>query len=85
MTKIRCLKCGDVLVGDKKGTYIQCSCGNVYIDETEYYCRVGFKDENQYKLLKGFKYPLLVRIKREIRKRKQKKFLKKFKKWSNRK
>ena len=25
----------------KKGTFITCKCGNCYIDETEYYVRVG--------------------------------------------
>lgn len=55
MVKIKCLICGDVLVGDEKGTFMQCSCKNIYVDETEYYCRVGFKDETKYKILKNFK------------------------------
>lgn len=41
MTKIRCKKCNDIIEGDRKGTFIQCSCGACYIDETEHYVRVG--------------------------------------------
>lgn len=39
--KIRCKKCGNVLEGDKRGTFIQCECKSCYIDETEHYCRIG--------------------------------------------
>lgn len=43
---IKCKNCGDVIKGDKKGTYITCKCGMVAIDETPYYCRIiGNKDE----------------------------------------
>lgn len=38
--KLRCNKCNDVIEGDKKGTYIECKCGAIAIDETEYYYRV---------------------------------------------
>ena len=55
MTKIKCLICGDVLIGDGKGTFMQCKCENIYIDETEYYCRVGFKEKDKFKVLKDFK------------------------------
>jgi len=40
MAKIKCNNCGDILEGDKKGTYIQCSCGKCAIDETPYYWRI---------------------------------------------
>ena len=50
--KIKCLICGDVLKGDKKGTFMQCKCGNIYIDETEYYCRIGYKEKEKFKELK---------------------------------
>lgn len=39
--KIKCKVCGDILTGDGFGTFIKCSCGNSYIDETPYYCRIG--------------------------------------------
>ena len=46
MAKIKCNYCGDILEGDKKGTYIQCSCGKCAIDETPYYWRIigNFED-----------------------------------------
>ena len=40
MTKIKCNHCGDILTGDKRGTYISCSCGKCAIDETPYYYRI---------------------------------------------
>lgn len=40
MVKIKCNHCGDILEGDMKGTYIQCSCGRCAIDETPYYWRI---------------------------------------------
>ena len=46
MAKIQCKYCGDILEGDGKGTYIQCSCGKCAIDETPYYYRIiaNFED-----------------------------------------
>lgn len=44
--KIKCKKCGDILEGDKKGTFIMCSCKSCYIDETKYYCRIGGEPQN---------------------------------------
>lgn len=41
MTKIKCLKCGDIIESNGRGKWVQCSCKKCYIDETEYYCRVG--------------------------------------------
>ena len=43
---IKCKKCGDILVGDKKGTFIQCKCGKCFIDETKYYWRIGGNQED---------------------------------------
>ena len=40
-TKIRCLKCGDIIEGDRKGHLINCSCKSCYIDETPDYYRIG--------------------------------------------
>lgn len=40
MAKIKCNRCGDILEGDKRGTYIQCSCGKCAIDETPYYYQI---------------------------------------------
>ena len=44
-TKIKCLICGDIIEGDGKGHLISCSCEKCYIDETQYYCRVGGNPE----------------------------------------
>ena len=41
MTKIKCIYCNDIIQSDGNGKYVQCKCGNCYIDETKYYCRVG--------------------------------------------
>lgn len=49
--KIRCKKCGDIIEGDKKGTFISCSCRSCFIDETVYYCRIG-KDLNNIEVIK---------------------------------
>lgn len=38
--KIRCKKCGDIIEGDRRGTYISCSCESCSVDETEYYGRI---------------------------------------------
>lgn len=46
MTKLKCNKCGDILEGDKRGTYIECSCGKCAIDETEYYYRIIGNEED---------------------------------------
>lgn len=40
-TRIKCLKCEDIIEGDRKGTFITCKCGACYIDETPHYVRVG--------------------------------------------
>ena len=41
MTKIKCKNCGDIIESDGRGKFVQCSCGKIYIDETQYYCRIG--------------------------------------------
>lgn len=41
MTKIKCLKCGDIIESDGHGKWVQCTCHSCYIDETDYYCRIG--------------------------------------------
>lgn len=38
--KLKCKKCGDIIEGDKRGTYITCKCKAIAIDETKWYCRV---------------------------------------------
>ena len=44
--KLKCKNCGEVIVGDGKGTFISCSCGKCAVDETEYYYRIiGNKED----------------------------------------
>jgi len=38
--KIQCKKCGDIIKGDKRGTFIRCSCKSIAIDETKWYTRL---------------------------------------------
>lgn len=45
-TKIRCLKCGSVVEGDRRGHCIDCSCGSCFIDETPDYVRIGGNPED---------------------------------------
>lgn len=40
-TKIKCLQCGDIVEGDRRGHLISCKCGACYIDETPDYYRIG--------------------------------------------
>lgn len=63
MTKIRCTKCGKIIEGDKHGTFITCNCKKgiktpygqtgIFIDETEEYCRIGFKKKAQVEIFNG--------------------------------
>lgn len=45
-TKIKCKLCNAIIEGDEKGTMIYCQCGQTYIDETQYYYRIGGDPEN---------------------------------------
>ena len=46
MTKIKCLKCGDILESNGHGKWVTCKCKSCYIDETDDYCRVGGNFDN---------------------------------------
>jgi hypothetical protein len=41
LTEIKCLICGDIIQSDGNGKWVQCSCKQCYIDQTEHYCRIG--------------------------------------------
>jgi hypothetical protein len=41
MTKIKCLKCGDIIESDGHGKWVSCSCNSCYVDEKGDYCRIG--------------------------------------------
>lgn len=46
MTKVRCKHCGDIIESKWSGDWVQCSCKKIYVDETEYYCRIGGEYED---------------------------------------
>ena len=48
--KIKCKRCGDIIEGDKKGSYIVCKCKAIAIDETKYYVRINGNSED-YEIL----------------------------------
>lgn len=45
-TKIKCKLCGDIIEGDRKGNLISCKCNACFIDETQYYYRIGGNPED---------------------------------------
>ena len=48
--KLRCLKCGQTIEGDLKGTFIQCKCGQTAIDQTGQYARI-ISNKKDFKLI----------------------------------
>lgn len=50
--KIKCKKCGDIIKGDGKGSYIVCKCKSIAIDETEHYVRINGNFED-YEILES--------------------------------
>lgn len=38
--KLRCKKCGGIIEGDKRGTFIRCSCKSIVIGETKWHTRL---------------------------------------------
>ena len=47
-TKIKCKLCGDIIEGDRKGNLISCKCNACFIDETQYYYRIGGNPDEIY-------------------------------------
>ena len=40
-TMLICKLCGDEIYSHSSGEFRACKCGAIFIDETEYYCRMG--------------------------------------------
>lgn len=40
-TQVQCTKCNDIINSTFEGEYVQCRCGECFVDETSYYIRVG--------------------------------------------
>jgi len=38
---VKCLRCGDELYSRHRHDFVRCSCGCVYIDGGDDYCRIG--------------------------------------------
>ena len=53
--KIKCKKCNDIIEGDKRGTYIECKCKAIAIDETEYYWRIIGNEEDFEEIIENDK------------------------------
>ena len=58
--KIRCKHCGEVIEGDKKGTYITCKCKAIAIDETNYYWRINGNIEDFEEVKENQKYKEVI-------------------------
>lgn len=69
--KIRCKKCRDIIEGDKKGKFIQCSCKSCYIDETEHYCRLGGEFNDIEAVIDFTEYNDMLTDKQELTKYKE--------------
>ena len=39
--KYKCPKCGDEIASKWPGDFVVCTCGECFVDQTEYYIRVG--------------------------------------------
>ena len=37
----KCPDCGDVFASSHSGEWVACKCGKCFVDQTEYYIRVG--------------------------------------------
>ena len=49
-TRVKCLKCNQIIEGDLRGTFISCNCGKTAVDQTEYCTRI-IGNEKDYKIL----------------------------------
>ena len=44
----KCLKCGDEIFSAHRHNYVECSCGNVFVDGGMEYLRHGYADKEKY-------------------------------------
>lgn len=40
-TKYKCGNCHNIIQSQYEGNYVQCACGDSFVDQTKYYIRVG--------------------------------------------
>ncbi len=47
--RAKCLVCGDVIESTFRHHYVECSCGNIFVDGGKDYSRIGYRDgEDSY-------------------------------------
>lgn len=46
--QVKCLKCGDIIVSERRYDFVTCSCGNVSVDGGSDYCRVSFEEKGTW-------------------------------------
>jgi len=51
VNKAQCLLCGDVIESKHRHDFVECKCGNVFVDGGKDYLRRGFIDSNSFKEL----------------------------------
>lgn len=51
--KYQCADCKDIIWSKYEGEFVRCKCDNIFIDETRYYCRWGFKKSKPVLVEKG--------------------------------
>ena len=42
--RAKCLKCGDIIESKYRHDWVQCSCGEIFVDGGTDYCRGGAKE-----------------------------------------
>jgi hypothetical protein len=51
--KVVCPSCGEAISSSHPGEFVQCGCysetSGIYVDQTEYYCRIGGPDSGKIK------------------------------------
>ena len=51
MTKLKCKKCGDIIVSKSVHDFRTCKCGACYIDGGFDYTRIGFKSMDEIEII----------------------------------
>lgn len=57
MTKVKCVICGETIQSKHRHDFVECSCGNIFVDGGNDYLRMGFKKEGSYEMVEE-KYEL---------------------------
>lgn len=53
--RAKCLVCGEIIESTFRHHYVECSCGNLFIDGGKDYSRIGYRDgEDSYISMVGY-------------------------------